>query len=469
MERLVQPRLVWALIALTLFSLLSQRSEAAETLNWNTNDNRVSADIQSVPLTRLLEGVAKLTGWHVYLESNSTFNVSAKFKDLPSGQALRHLLGALNFALVPQTNSNPRLYVFHSSQKNATMLMQPADLNARKDFRKPIANELVITLKRGAKIENLACLQATNVVGRIDGLNIYRVKFEDEAATQVARNCLANNNDVESIDSNFSMEQPLPTMQLDANIAPDINLKLKEPSGDCDVIVAVLDTRGMQAVPSSLNKFFMPGISVADESQAATASASPSELTHGLAMVETLMRGVQANTAGNTSMKILPVDVYGNYETTSTFLVAQGIYAAVNQGANIVNLSLGSSGDSTVLHNLIKQASDQGVVFFSAAGNEPVTTPVYPAAYPEVVAVTAGDRNGQVANYANRGNFVDIMTPGTSLVPFNGASYIVNGTSAATAYASGIAAGLADSTRNCPSKVVPTMRSRLGVNFGNGQ
>jgi hypothetical protein len=118
---------------------------------------------------------------------------------------------------------------------------------------------------------------------------------------------------------------------------------------------------------------------------------------------------------------------------------------------------------------LIQQASADGVVFFGAAGNEPVTTPTYPAAYSEVIAVTDGDRNGDVASYANRGSFVDLMTPGSSVVPFNGQSYLVNGTSASTAYASGIAAGLAGNSGDCPPGVIATMRSKLGVNLGGNK
>src|SRR5262249_28931989 len=112
---------------------------------------------------------------------------------------------------------------------------------------------------------------------------------------------------------------------------------------------------------------------------------------------------------------------------------------------------------------------EKGIVFFGAAGNEPVTTPTFPAAYPEVVAVTAGDRNGQIADYANRGSFVDIMAPGTSVVPFDGQAYSVVGTSSATAYASGIAAGLADSSKKCPDQVVSTVVNKLAVKAGAGQ
>jgi subtilisin family serine protease len=55
--------------------------------------------------------------------------------------------------------------------------------------------------------------------------------------------------------------------------------------------------------------------------------------------------------------------------------------------------------------------------------------------------VTASDRRGNIAPYANRGSFVDVAAPGTSLVEFGGESFVVSGTSASTAYVSGAAAG----------------------------
>src|SRR5439155_7515375 len=140
----------------------------------------------------------------------------------------------------------------------------------------------------------------------------------------------------------------------------------------------------------------------------------------------------------------LPVDVYGGREATSTYDVGIGIYQAVNSGAQIINLSLGSQGDSPFMQKMIQSAHDQGVLFFAAAGNEPVATPTYPAAYPEVIAVTAGNSKGVIAPYANYGNFVDVIAPGSSIVNFQGQSWLVMGTSASTAYASGAAAALMD-------------------------
>jgi hypothetical protein len=141
-------------------------------------------------------------------------------------------------------------------------------------------------------------------------------------------------------------------------------------------------------------------------------------------------------------VRILPVDVYGAHESTSSFAVASGIQAAVNAGADVVNLSLGGDGGSPLVHEVIQAGRARDVVFLGAAGNEPVTTPTYPAAFPEVVAVTAITPEGDPAPYANRGDFVDVGAPGLSYVLFWGNPYYVVGTSAATANVSGIAAGL---------------------------
>jgi hypothetical protein len=123
-----------------------------------------------------------------------------------------------------------------------------------------------------------------------------------------------------------------------------------------------------------------------------------------------------------------------------------------------VNLSLGGEGDSSYLHDTIRSAHDQGVLFIGAAGNEPVTTATYPAAYPEVIAVTASDASGALAPYANRGDFIDVIAPGGSLITFRGQQFFVTGTSAATAYVSGRAAGQVERTGKTPSAIEAAIR-----------
>ena len=72
-------------------------------------------------------------------------------------------------------------------------------------------------------------------------------------------------------------------------------------------------------------------------------------------MWETLLKGVDSATAdGNGSrVRVLPVDVYGDKATTSTFEVAKGIYEAMKNGASVINLSLGSDGDTPFLYQRV--------------------------------------------------------------------------------------------------------------------
>ena len=133
-----------------------------------------------------------------------------------------------------------------------------------------------------------------------------------------------------------------------------------------------------------------------------------------------------------------------------------------------VEYSLGSDGNSPFLQKVIQSAHKDGVIFLAAAGNEPTTGPVYPAAYPEVVAVTAGDRKGEIASYANRGSFVDVAAPGTSIVYYNDQAYLVSGTSAATAYVSGLTAGVAASSKKALPEVEKQVRQMLAVKTKQG-
>ena len=158
-------------------------------------------------------------------------------------------------------------------------------------------------------------------------------------------------------------------------------------------------------------------------------------------MAYTILNAISQTSGGSSSARILPVDVYGTGETTTSWNVALGVQAAVNNGATILNLSLGSSGDSSVLDGVIQQAVASGIVIFGAAGNTPVNTPTYPAAISGVNDVTALSQPGQLAPYADFSPQVDMALPGASVVYLGSQAYLVQGTSSATAYASGVAAG----------------------------
>lgn len=449
------PALLLAGVALVLFQ---RPAPAADTLAWSQSDNRVSAEIGSWDLGRLLPQLARVTGWQIYLEPETRHTVSTKFRDLPPGEALRRLLGDLSFALVPATNGPSRLFVFRTSVQEATQLIRPA-VQRPDPTARPIPNELVVTLKKGAKIEDLARLLGARIVGRADALNTYRLAFDTAEQAQSARETLRNNPDVESVDSNFWMLPPDPSDSLALSSGPAINLKPRD-AGDCNKpIIGLIDT-AVQKTGGPMDAFLLPSLSVAGEARLPDNTPS-----HGTSMFETVLRGLSARSR-ETTVKVLPVDVYGNSPTTTTFDVANGVMAAINNGANVINLSLGSSGDSEFLRRVIQRASEQNVIFLAAAGNEPGTTPTYPAAYPQVMAVTARARDGSIAPYANRGEFVDLAAPGSSIVSFGGQTWLVTGTSASAAFASGVAASLVDCSKLTPAQISTAMQAMLPVKPG---
>ena len=441
-------------LALALFPALPAR--AADTLNWETNRNRVSADIKSGQLLPLLGQIASITGWRVFLEPDTTCDVSAKFDRLPPGEALHLLLRDLNFALVPATNTNARLFVFRTKMENATQSVRPAPV-AFGPKGKLIPNELIVRLKPGMKIDDLAKLLGAKVTGRIDSLNAYRLQFDDRAAADAARQQLTADPDVASVDSNYSIDRPVsPTGAQSSNLPPPPRLQLKTPPETGRIIIGLVDT-AMQPLGNGLDSFLLKQISLAGDAQ-----LDPNAPAHSPSMAGTMLSSLAAITKGSSSVQILPVDVYGPNPYTSTFDVANGITTAYNNGAKIINLSLGSEGESPFLHDVIQQVSGKNVVLIGAAGNTPVTTPFYPAAYPEVMAVTAIDQ-GQLASYANRGSFVSLGAPGTSVIYFDNQPYYVTGTSASAAFISGIVGGYLESTHNSPSQAQAFLVSKFGV------
>src|SRR5882757_10592316 len=87
-----------------LVSALWANAASTNSIVWHKSADRVDADVSGLSLWPLLEQIAVAAEWKIFVEPGAERNASAKFKALPSGEALKMLLGDLNFALVPQTN-----------------------------------------------------------------------------------------------------------------------------------------------------------------------------------------------------------------------------------------------------------------------------------------------------------------------------------------------------------------------------
>lgn len=122
--------------------------------------------------------------------------------------------------------------------------------------------------------------------------------------------------------------------------------------------------------------------------------------------------------------------------------VIEGIQWSVQNGMQVINMSLGTSANSQSLHDAVIAAYNAGIVTVAAAGNDYGGPVIYPAAYPEVIAVSATDQNNVLAGFSNVGPEVDLAAPGVSIFStYKGTGYATaSGTSMASPHVAGAAA-----------------------------
>uniref|UniRef100_A0A7C1K1K8 Peptidase S8 n=1 Tax=Caldilinea aerophila TaxID=133453 RepID=A0A7C1K1K8_9CHLR len=209
-------------------------------------------------------------------------------------------------------------------------------------------------------------------------------------------------------------------------------------TGSAEGVIAILDT-GVNLNHPEFTGRLLPGYDFINEDN------DPSD-DHGHG---THVAGIAAAALNNATgaagicpdCAILPVKVLdsGNKGTWGT--VAAGIYYAVDQGARVINLSLGASVSSKTLERAIQYAEEHDVIVVAAAGNSASTMPFYPAALPYVIAVGATTDQDVLWPLSNTGEYIDLTAPGHRIYStFLSPEYAyMSGTSMATPFVSGLA------------------------------
>jgi subtilisin family serine protease len=142
---------------------------------------------------------------------------------------------------------------------------------------------------------------------------------------------------------------------------------------------------------------------------------------------------------------LLTVRAFGtrpNSADGTTFNIIKGLDWAVERGARVINMSFAGPPDPR-LRDALARVAKKGVVLVAAVGNAgPQSPPLYPAADPNVIAVTATDMDDKLFSGANRGTYIAVAAPGVDvLAPSVGGTYqLTTGTSVASAQVSGVAA-----------------------------
>lgn len=166
--------------------------------------------------------------------------------------------------------------------------------------------------------------------------------------------------------------------------------------------------------------------------------------SHGTS-VASLISGQHPNMRGVAPQAdLISVRIADETGVSSSFLLAEGITAAADAGAQLINISMGSSSDSTLVRQAVDYAIEQGAVIFASSGNDGTQQASYPAADPDVYSVGAIDANGTHLNFSNTDDNLAFTAPGLEIqAAFPGDNVTsFTGTSGAVAFPVGAVAAI---------------------------
>jgi thermitase len=311
-------------------------------------------------------------------------------------------------------------------------------------------------------------------IDRIPALQIYKYQIPAGLTVEETVHALRENPDVEYAEPNYiahivatpndpyfsSQYALLNTGQSIGSGGPrgtagadmEATVAWDETMGSAGITIAIVDTGVDLLHPDLKNKITSPGRDFVNNDNDATDDNGHGTMVAGIAAADTNNNVGIAGVAWNCRVlpvKVIAADGGGYYDW-----IVSGVRWAVDNGASVINMSLGGEDTADSLRDAVKYAHDKGVVVCAAAGNDGSAV-LYPAAYDAyVLAVAATDYTDTRAPWSNFGSQVDVAAPGVRIacpVPTwfwaaNGGSAsdvpyaFADGTSMSTPQASGLAA-----------------------------
>ena len=279
-------------------------------------------------------------------------------------------------------------------------------------------------------------------IGFVEGLGLYVIKVDDfQIDPNAVLNRFKNNRFIEYVEPNYVMVPELipndPNYRAASLALTTINAQEGWDilMGSSTPVIAVIDS-GVAAHPD------MPPLL---DGYSAIAGLSPNndKQGHGTGVAGTI-GAIGNNGIGsvgiNWNASIMPVKIDDGTGSISVSNVAKGIIWAVDNGARIINLSLGYASESVTLRDAINYAYNNGCAIFAASGNESRNSVCYPARYDNVMAVgSTGNGSTRLAssNYGPGMNVVALSSYST-ITPTGGYTTL-SGTSFATPQVAGLA------------------------------
>ena len=286
-------------------------------------------------------------------------------------------------------------------------------------------------------------------IGFVEGLDVYVVRMDElEKNPNAVLNRLKNNKYIEYVEPNYVIKsdglEPLNdaayTRYLSAitkmiNAPAGWDMFAETGGGSPNVAVAVVDS-------GVTRHNFLP---ILRNGYASVAGFSEynDKTSHGTCVAGVIgaIGGRGNGVAGiNWNASIMPVKVDDNNGTMSVANVAKGVMWSVDNGARVINMSLGTASDSATLKSAVDYAYNKGCAIFAATGNDGAAKLNYPAAYGNVMAIGSSNNGTTRTATSTYGTGIDIVACGTYLsTTAAGATASVGGTSFASPQAAGLA------------------------------
>jgi thermitase len=421
-----------AAFAICLFAFYAQTA----VLEFRLDQNRLWLTAQNEPLPQLLEHFAD-AGIDVQIDPAAQKNITGSCSGADLESVLEKLLSPCDYLLDWRRESGPlgdltRLTGIRVFREGHAGDVQPLRSKRRIETSfdgktRFLAREILVGFGAGASVENLRTFLARTggtVIDANQKLGIYRILLPEGANVLDLVDQLGNDPGIALAEPNYVYDRPglLP----DGSAAATVPGQWNAPAGDSPFAVSVLDS-GL-ITDDSLNAAILNAFDATNPDSPLIADA----VGHGTLMARLAAGLVDPyKTPIGEGTPVVAIKAFADDGYADSFTLMNAITYAVEKSRGPVSLSWGSETPSRFIQGAVQYVLDQGRPVFAAAGNENTGRPIYPAAYPGVTGVAASNGD-QLADYSNRGDFVDLVAPGSA----GGAQ----GTSVATAYVSHIAA-----------------------------
>jgi len=325
----------------------------------------------------------------------------------------------------------------------AVLLSTPVLVEAQKPSH--AKGELLVGVKPGvsdADIERAYKRRGGQKLQNLSKIKVHRVKVSENDLEAVEA-ALREDPNVEFVEKNLIGEATF--VPNDPGYSAQWHLpKISAPGGwdltrgSRSVTIAVIDS-GIDPLHPDLSANLIPGYNfVAGNTDTHDIYGHGTAIAGIAGAIGNSGIGVAGVAWSNTIMPLVVLDSSG-YGTVAN--VASAITYAADHGAKVINISLAFNGSTSTLQNAVNYAWNHGVVIVAAAANASTNTPYYPAALPNVIAVSAVDQNDNLASFSNYGNWITVSAPGVSVyTTANGGGYLYG---SGTSVSSPIVAGLA--------------------------